>query len=204
MPRLIDHERRREELAHAAWRVLLRDGAAHVSVRNVAAEAGLSVSSLRHVFSTQNDLLAFALRLVLERVTERVEPLLPVTGRSSAEAVTLEFLPVDSDRRAETEVYLTLFMAAGASTELRDLRTDAHHRLRMSCRAVIAGLDNGADLAPGADHEVEARRLHALLDGLAAHLIFDQPQDDPQWARRVVRGHFDALSAGSDAASTGT
>lgn len=197
VPKLIDHVQRREELAEAAWRVLLRDGIVHVSVRNVAAEAGRSVSSLRHVFSTQEELLAFALQLVLERVTDRVTPLLPITDRDTAEAVALEFLPLDLERRAETEVYLTLFMAASVNPELRRLRTEAHEALRYSCENLIRGLDNGVDLAPGVDHETAARHLHALLDGLAAHLIFNQPEDSPGWARRVLRNHLTAL-AGRD------
>ncbi|GAA1487885.1 TetR family transcriptional regulator [Brachybacterium sacelli] len=65
MPKLIDHARRREELAEAAWRVLLREGVGRASVRNVAAEAGLTVNSLRHVFSTQDELLG---ALVLSRL----------------------------------------------------------------------------------------------------------------------------------------
>jgi AcrR family transcriptional regulator len=194
VPKLIDHARRREELAEAAWRVLLRDGIGHVSVRNVAAEAGRSVSSLRHVFSTQEELLSFALRLVLERVTDRVTPLLPITDRDTAEAVALEFLPLDAERRAESEVYLTLFMAASANPGLRQLRTEAYEALRYACENLIRSLGDGNDLAPGLDHELEARRLHALLDGLAAHLIFNQPGDAPSWARRVVRAHLDALT----------
>ena len=74
MPKLTDHARRREELGDAAWQVLLRDGVGRVSVRNVAAEADPTVSSLRHVFVTQDELLVFALELVLERVRRRVEP----------------------------------------------------------------------------------------------------------------------------------
>lgn len=196
MPKLIDHTRRREELAEAAWQILLRDGVGGVSVRNVAAEAGLSVSSLRHVFSSQDELLTFALQLVIDRVTERVTPLLPITDRDSGEAVALEFLPLGPERRAETEVYLTLFMAANTNPGLRRHRTEAHEALRYACKNLIASLDNGTDLAPGTDHDLEARRLHALLDGLAVHLIFEAPDGDSGWARHVLQEHLDSLARG--------
>lgn len=195
MPKLIDHARRREELAEAAWRVLLRDGVGRVSVRSVAAEAGLTVSSLRHVFSSQDELLAFSLQLVLERVGRRVEPMLPVTDRRGVEAVAAQFLPLDPERCAEMEVYLSLFMAARTNPELMPLREEAHAALRMSCRNLIEALDNGTDLAPGADHELEVRRLHALLDGLAMHLVFEGADGDPDGARRLLRGHLDDLAA---------
>ncbi|HLR93636.1 MAG TPA: TetR family transcriptional regulator [Jiangellaceae bacterium] len=67
MPRLIDHDERRERFAEATWRVILRDGVGGVSVRTVAAEAGHSTGSLRHVFASQSQLLVFALQLVVDR-----------------------------------------------------------------------------------------------------------------------------------------
>ncbi|GAA1485367.1 TetR/AcrR family transcriptional regulator [Brachybacterium fresconis] len=195
MPKLIDHARRREELAEAAWRVLLRDGVGRVSVRSVATEAGLTVSSLRHVFSSQDELLAFSLQLVLDRVGRRVEPMLPVADRRGVEAVAAQFLPLDPERCAEMEVYLSLFMAARANPELIPLREEAQAALRRSCRNLIGALDNGSDLAPGADLELEARRLHALLDGLAMHLVFEGGDGDPDGARRLLRAHLDSLAA---------
>ena len=39
MPRTIDHDARRAELAEAVWRVILHRGIGAVSVRTVAAEA---------------------------------------------------------------------------------------------------------------------------------------------------------------------
>lgn len=44
----------RRELAEAVWRVILRDGVEGASVREVAAEAGLSSGSLKHYFGSQS------------------------------------------------------------------------------------------------------------------------------------------------------
>lgn len=195
MPKLIDHARRREEIAEAAWRVLVREGVERVSVRNVATEAGLTVSSLRHVFASQDELLAFSLQLVLERVRRRVEPKLPVSDRRGVEAIALEFLPLDQERRAEMEVHLSLSMSARTNPELTALRDQAHAALRQSCRNLVDSLDNGIDLAPGADHALEAQRLHALLDGLALHVVTEGAGGDPEAARQVVRAHLDSLAA---------
>ena len=48
MPKVVDHAARREQLAAALWRVVVRDGVEAASLRRVAAEAGWSVGSLRH------------------------------------------------------------------------------------------------------------------------------------------------------------
>ena len=41
MPKIVDHEARRAELAEAVWRLASRDGLEAVTLRGVAAEAGL-------------------------------------------------------------------------------------------------------------------------------------------------------------------
>ncbi|MEV0623412.1 TetR/AcrR family transcriptional regulator [Nonomuraea sp. NPDC050404] len=194
MPKLIDHEQRRQELAEAAWRVIMRDGVGHVSVRAVAAEAGVSAGSLRHVFRSQGELLVFALQLVLTRVRARVAALPPhPTIRQTVEAVARELLPLDAGRRAEMEVWLALFSAANAEESLRAPREEARQALRDTCRWMVSLLDNGVDLSPGRDLELEVRRLHAVIDGLALHLVYEPP-GDTGWAARVLTAHLDSLS----------
>lgn len=207
MPKLIDHDERRQQLAEAAWRVIVRDGVSGASVRTVAAEAGRSAGSLRHVFSSQSELLVFALELVIERATERIAAL-PArsTAVETVETVAAQLLPLDVERRAEMEVYLALFTTANTHEELRGPRDEAHRTVRQACRWMIAQLadadpdadtdarDDARHLAPFADHELEALRLHALLDGLAAHLLYEPRGADTGWAQRVLSLHIRALA----------
>lgn len=73
MPKLVDHDKQRVLVAEAAWRIIRRDGMEQASVRNIAEEAGVSVGSMRHYFSTQSELLRYAMNLVSERVSHRVQ-----------------------------------------------------------------------------------------------------------------------------------
>lgn len=196
MPKLIDHDERKRRLAEAAWRVIVRDGVAAASVRTVAAEAGLSTGSLRHLFGTHADLLVFALQLVIDRAAARIASL-PADPRPAVavEAVAAELLPLDRDRRAEMEVYLALFAAANTNVDLRETRDTAHRQMHDACRWMIGRLAEGDALDAAADRELEALRLHALIDGLAAHLTYGVAGADPEGARRVLRRHIRSLAA---------
>src|SRR5690606_41716840 len=77
MPKVVDHDARRQELAEATWRLIRREGLEAVSVRKVAREAGVSPGSLRHYFTSQSELLAYALRMVGERIEQRIRSLEP-------------------------------------------------------------------------------------------------------------------------------
>ena len=72
MPKRLDAEKRRAELAQAVWRLVLRVGVAGASVRAVADEAGLSMGSVRYFFGTQDELLRFAMSQVIEQAGARV------------------------------------------------------------------------------------------------------------------------------------
>ncbi|MDQ0743584.1 AcrR family transcriptional regulator [Clavibacter sp. B3I6] len=197
MPRLIDHARREEELAEAVWRVIRREGASGVSVRTVAAEAGLSTGSLRHSFPSRIDLVAHATALVAERIdgrirSRRTDP----DPRRRAVRILAERLPLDDARRAEAEVTTALLADAASHPRLREVRTRAHAAARETCLAQLAQLRAAGLLRPDADPDLEADHLQALLAGLALQLLVAEP--DPARAARalgVLERHVDALVA---------
>lgn len=177
MPKIVDQEERRRELAAALWRLLVRDGTGAATLRRVAAEAGWSVGSLRHYFDSQAALLAYSMELVIDRVTERVNALGPDADPA---ALLEETLPLDEERRAETQVWTAFTAAALTDPSLRALRDESHRRLRSLCV-----------LAAGGD-ERAGERLHATLDGLALHALLDPEVTDAARQRELLR---DALAA---------
>jgi AcrR family transcriptional regulator len=188
MPRLVDHEQRREELAAALWRLVLREGIEAASVRRVAAEAGLSTGSLRHYFETQPQLLVFAMELVMQHVSERVAAIPPGDDRrATAEQLLHEVLPLDSERHAEMQVWLSFTARSLVEPALRELRDRAHAELRSLCRAAVDLLG-----APSPDREAE--RLHALIDGLALHAVLDPATTAPARQVELLSAHLDLLS----------
>ena len=50
MPKIVDHDKRRQLIIDGMWKIVQRDGFDAVSVRSVAAEEGLSKSTIAHYF----------------------------------------------------------------------------------------------------------------------------------------------------------
>ncbi len=196
MPKRIDVEQRRQELAAAVWEVVRGRGIGALSVRTVAAEAGVAVGSLRHVFPTRSELVVFSAELMLSQARRRIDAV-PRTGRIEADVLALltELLPISADARAELEVNLALIAEAPAVPELRPVRDRALRELRDFCTAIASWLI--ADAAGREQAEVDAdiagRRLHALVDGLALHLLSDPGGGDVDWALAILRDEISAL-----------
>ncbi|MFF3828313.1 TetR/AcrR family transcriptional regulator [Streptomyces griseus] len=186
MPRVIDTDERNRQVAEAAWRVLVSEGLPALSVRKVAAEAGLPPSSLRYTFPTQASLRISAYALVVERLAERVAAIEP--GADWARAVLLELLPLDESRRLEMEITVVLGTAAMADGDLRATHHRAHRAVRDLCERVVRAVE-----VDPADVRVQTERLHAMMDGLALHMIRQGEDEGTDWAVRVVDTHLAGL-----------
>ena len=101
MPKVVDHEARRRELAAAVWRVIAARGPEAVTIRDVAAEAGWSSGALRHYLPTREELLVFAFRLAGERATERIV----AAGDAPIARILEEAMPLDEERRQEALIW---------------------------------------------------------------------------------------------------
>lgn len=189
VPRLIDHDERDREIGEAAWRVLTRDGLAAFSVRNVADEAGIATASLRRAYPTQDALRVACLRRVFEHVQLRLAAL-HAARTSDDDRVDFvarclrELLPLDRERRTEAEVWLTLGSLALTDASVRRVHDEAHALLRDACRSAVDELRGPDPEGPGP--AAAAARLHALIDGLALHLVHRPADADTAWAVDVL------------------
>jgi AcrR family transcriptional regulator len=195
VPKVVDIGARREELAEALWRVIRKDGLGRASVRNVAREAGVSMGALRHYFGTQDELLAFAMRLVIGRARGRVEALdlSYCAPRRAVEMVLREVLPLDAERRAEAEVWLSLTGRALVDPALQALRDESYDLLRGLCRRLVGILVESREAAAGLDVDLEAELLYAVVDGLAVHAVVRPERATDDLVAAVLTLHLDGL-----------
>lgn len=193
MPRRIDPETRAAEIAAASLRVLERDGLAGLSVRGVAAEAGIAAASLRRAFPTQHSLREYCLELVEERATARIS-VLDLGGRELVDELLAQLLPLDDERRAELVAQVQLGVLALTDEELRPAAVRLSAAVDRACLASIEILAATGALGDGRDPEYEAHRLRALLDGIAMQgLWHGGPPETERMAGTLAR-HLDELA----------
>jgi AcrR family transcriptional regulator len=188
----MDRDKRKEQLAEAVWQVIRDRGIGAVSIRSVAAQAGVVVGSLRHVFPTRAELLRFSAELMTRRATERIMATeLSGDPRTDAMEIIKHLLPLNAESRAELEVNLALIAEAPAQPELIEIRDHVHQQLGELCVRLVGALAGPLDEA---SREDRARRLHALIDGLALHLLTRPPAEDPGWAIEILRREITDLA----------
>jgi AcrR family transcriptional regulator len=176
--RTIDGAQRRLVLADAVWRIILRDGLDAASVRNVAAEAGLSAGSVRHFFTTQTQLQVFAMQALADRVRTRIARAAEVPDvRDRITAILTELLPVTDESAAEFAVWLHFVLRARFDGHLADVARATFDDVRQLIVDLLDGARSLGLTAPDLDVPAAAAELNALLDGLtfdaiaAPHLV---------------------------------
>jgi AcrR family transcriptional regulator len=201
MPKLVDHDQRRAELARAVWQVIGRYGIEGATVRRVAEEAGVSIGGLRHYFDSQQGLLRFAAAEVANAVGPRVSAHLvgDLPGVERARLILEELLPLDADRRVEVDVWLACLARARVDDTLAELRRTAWAGERHICRLAVAycrGVEPPTAIGAELDARLEphARRLHVFVDGITLQAAMFPDEVSVDELREVLRAELARLA----------
>lgn len=173
------------------------EGIGALSIREVAAEAGVSTGSLRHLFPTREQLVIAAAEEMVRQAERRIRALpdgLPPLD--FALAAVAEMLPLDAVRRTEFAINLALVAEEPAVPALAEVRQRLFDALRELCRALVRSLRPERHDTTDAGIEDAARRLHVLLDGLAFHVFQTTTgaEADATWPMALLRAELESLA----------
>ncbi|MEW2394963.1 TetR/AcrR family transcriptional regulator [Streptomyces sp. NPDC046862] len=206
MPKRVDHEERRAQIAEALIRVAGRRGLHAVGMRDVAAEAGVSLRLVQYYFETKEKLLFYGLQHLTGRFTERVGARLTAAGpdpgpRATIEALLLASLPTDEESRTFHLVYSSYSilsvtdeaLAAQPFIDNPDAAENALTGLLEQARATGV-----AD--PGIDARTEAISLLAMAAAMGTSILVGQRNPEPAIA--VLHHHLDRIFATTATSTT--
>jgi AcrR family transcriptional regulator len=181
MPKVVDHDERRERIAEAAWRVIEREGPDGANLRRIARETGHTTGVVTHYFRDKRELMAFAFGLVVDRSTSRM-------ARAAAEAGVMEalaqLLPLDEERRRETTVWLALM---SASLTDPDLAVELRQRYRQAREATLPVFRTALEVTRGGDPDDVADELLAVVDGITVDALTDPERYPPDRQLALLR-----------------
>jgi AcrR family transcriptional regulator len=199
MPKIVDHEARRAELAAAVWRLASRAGLDFLTMRRVAAEAGWSTGALAHYFDDKEELLVFAFQTVADRVGRRIVKAAEHT-RDPLELVRtqlVEGLAIDSERRAEVRVWFAFLGLAESQPRLAKAGRDAYRLWRERVAKTLAAAQRQGLVDDGVDPKRAAAALVALVDGIAIQATFDPRAVSAERQLELLDDHLARLAIAS-------
>ncbi|MER8233046.1 TetR family transcriptional regulator C-terminal domain-containing protein [Streptomyces sp. NPDC094049] len=198
MPKQVNYEDRRRQIAEAVCLLADEQGPEGVTMRDVAARAQVSVGAVQRCFRTKEEMLLFAVDHVGERVTERARARLARSPAQSAVTtlghMAAEIALLREEHRAEARVWLAFVAKAAVSETLAGpLRTSYAALQDLLVRLVTeaAGSVPADEGAAPPDPCREARTLLALTDGLTSHVLIGHLTTEE--AEDVLHAHLVGL-----------
>jgi AcrR family transcriptional regulator len=200
VPKRVDHQERRRQIADALLRTAATRGLHATGMREVAAEAGVSLRLVQYYFGTKEGLLLAAMQHLAARFGARAVARFkeasgsggPASPRDVIAAILAEALPADDERRTFAVLNAAYFalaltdpaLAIGPLVKNTDAVIDV---AAAQLRAAQAAGDTPAHLDPDA----EALSLLAMAAGLGNSVLAGQ--SSAERAQAVIDYHLDRL-----------
>ena len=200
MPKRVDHEERRRQISEALLRTAATRGLHATGMREVAAEAGVSLRLVQYYFGTKEELLLAAMQHLATQFAERAmarinrlkETQSPVNPRDVIAAILTEALPADDERRTFTVLYTAYFALSLTDPALAIAPLVRNSNAVNDVVAAQLRAAQAAGSTPGyLDPDLEAISLLAMSAGLGTSVLGGQ--SSPGQAQAVIDYHLDRL-----------
>jgi len=169
MPKVVDHEERRHELAEAAWGAIVKYGLDGTTTRLIAKESGYSAGVLAHYFESKDEILLEALRISHDGLDKRIrEAVDDQEGFGALRAFCIEVLPTSAQPARATHLEMSIWSRALVNDELRSVQRSESSRWRRFVEGLIVGAQRSGELVEMPPRTI-AVLLSAVIDGLSIY-----------------------------------
>jgi AcrR family transcriptional regulator len=195
MPRQVDHDERRRQLTEALLRIASTRGLRAVSMREIAAEAGVSLRVVQYYFTNKQALLESGLTELGARMDRRVRQRAAAAGeltpRGVFAAVLGTILPFDEQSKLDSMAWTAFYTAALTDPALAAVGLTLPNALENYLTVRLTAAQQAGDVAPDRDPRTEVAGLLALANGLTSSVLSRQRSHEA--ATKIIDYHLDRL-----------
>lgn len=202
MPRMVDSEKRRRDIARAVLRVVARDGVRGVTMRGVAIEAGWSTGIISHFVGDKQALLYAAVAEAAHGIGAVMQTSALRENAEDRLQMLLEAgMPLDDERAATCRIFFYFWAEGIVDPALGAELANYYAWWREQVRLAIVSAQRAGRFA-AYDAIDLSEQLVATADGLGVQAMFD-PQSFPPERLRLLVGDIIARLDQKEAAHHG-
>jgi AcrR family transcriptional regulator len=194
MPKIVDVELKRIELAEVTWRLIAEEGFEATTMRRIAERANCTTGLVTHYFASKDELLLAAVERGIDAAEKRrlylrnVAPGLPVLRE-----FIVTMLPLDEPMRLHWQVWISLWEQAAIKPMLAKEWLRMTEFSKTQLREHVEDAFRRKHLRQYIDIDLQTRTLYSLIYGLA----LDVHHKDRAWdktATNVIDSYLRTIS----------
>lgn len=192
MPKLVNHEARRNLIVETTWRIIARQGFQSTTMREISTEMGLTHGALNHYFASKDDLLLASYEYVFDRTNKRIEARLGNRrGLEALQAMAEEMMPLGDEQRLEARVVLPFWERCVTSERFAAVHGEGMEGLtsqfvRFLEEAVVLG-----EATQNLDVPKTARTLLGLISGMQVLAVLTSSDYPPRVLKQMLEDFLD-------------
>ncbi|HUH38744.1 MAG TPA: TetR/AcrR family transcriptional regulator [Spongiibacteraceae bacterium] len=195
MPKIVDHDARRREIAATVARLIAEQMLENVTIQGIARACGYSPGMVLHYYANKEQLLLSALGWCESQHRARIEK--QVAGRRGVQALyhrLLAALPTDATIAREWHISMQFWSHLPGSPAIAEYYNNRHWE---SFSAGIEDLELGTalnELQTGLDLEWTMRSLTTLVTGIGVSALYNAGQYPAATQRRMLKQAIEPLA----------
>ena len=187
MPRVVDHDERREAIAAAACKAIARHGIDSVTLGDIGSQADCTTGAITHYFADKDAVMLAALDLVIQRLYRRMTKAVE-RDPTDLRGFLAETMPIHRESRDGIKVWFSFWTRTFSSRALNRRQRAMHVRWFDALTERLAVARDAGLLKPGVDIPFEAETIAALINGIGLRAVLDAKE----WPAERQLAHLDA------------
>ncbi len=194
MPKVVDHDAQRVKFAEAAMSLIAQHGLEGVTMRAVAAEAGLSYGSLFHYFCSKDELLMHAVRHSNSLQTDRINKFTSqYSGMKALEHLLCDDAIITDSSRDDWMVWLTFLYKAALQTSFADFHSELIADWQTRIEGLLEDAQNAGEIRENLDISFEALGVWAYSSGIGQLSLLHRELLPVKLQKQLISAYLDKL-----------
>ena len=195
MPKIVDHAKRKYDIAAAACAAISKLGIEKVKLIDIGKQAGCTTGAITHYFADKNEVLIAAWDYVYSDLMKQTD-IVSAREPYSLIDVLSESLPLKPLSRAQTKVWIALTVRSLNNSSLAEKQIEISRFWNMRIQKELRKAQQLGVLDRKIDPNFESQVISIVINGICLRAIMD-PKAWPRSRQiKCLRHHVDRLVQG--------
>ena len=189
MPKIVDHEERRQAIAKTAMRVIAAKGLEASKLSDIAKQAGVTTDAITHYFADKDSVLNAALE-ISHKLTFSAMDQERAKAKASLLSVLQYALPINEKSRCAMSVWLAFWSQSMVKSLVADRQTELHLQWHAKVEENVIFFCNKKNISTPKNLKDCCESITAFINGIIIRGVMDPDNWPAARQKKLLKKHL--------------